>query len=415
MQYDIVFEGGGAKGIAFVGAMQELKSRGHTPARLLGASAGAIMATFLAAGYDSREMAEALNETENGKPVFLGFLEIPPRPTEEELQNSAIRQLLHDVKIRPVPQFIKMKIGDAIVSLMASSSRAHRVFSFIDKGGFYAGQMFLDWLRDKLNCGLYQLERGKFEKGKTRRFGEMTLAEFYQATGADLSLMASDTTDANLLILNHRTAPNCPLIWGVRMSMSFPLLWQEVVWQPEWGEYRGKNIDGHTIVDGGMLSNFPIELFISNQTYVTNVMGEKTSDDSNVLGLLIDEDVEVPGPGDKAVPLDRLDFSQLKTVQRAMKLINTMTQAHDKKVIDAYEHCVVRLPAKGYGTIEFDMNENRRDALVSAGRAATAAYFQGLEMHPPSLRSFSVDRFEADAEISKADKIAMRLLGIRPG
>ena len=51
MLYDMVFEGGGAKGMVFVGALQELDARGHTPARLLGTSAGSIMATFLAAGF----------------------------------------------------------------------------------------------------------------------------------------------------------------------------------------------------------------------------------------------------------------------------------------------------------------------------------------------------------------------------
>ena len=41
------------------------------------------------------------------------------------------------------------------------------------------------------------------------------------------------------------------------MSMSVPLLWQEVVWEPEWGTYRGTSVAGNTIVDGGLLSNFP--------------------------------------------------------------------------------------------------------------------------------------------------------------
>jgi NTE family protein len=49
MKYDMVFEGGGAKGMVFVGAMQEFESRGHSHDRLLGTSAGAITAALLAA------------------------------------------------------------------------------------------------------------------------------------------------------------------------------------------------------------------------------------------------------------------------------------------------------------------------------------------------------------------------------
>ena len=409
MEYDMVFEGGGAKGMAFVGAMQELEVRGHTPARLLGASAGAIMATFLAAGYDSREMAEALAETEDGQPVFLGFLEHPPRPTPEEVQNSAIRKLLRDVNLKIIPDFMEDRIDDAIANLLANSPRTNRIFSFIDKGGFYAANRFLSWLREKLNCGTYPFERGSFGKGTERNFGDMDLDQFQDATGVDLSLIASDTTDANILILNSRTAPNCPLIWAVRMSMSFPLLWQEVVWRTEWGKYRDKDISGHTVVDGGMLSNFPIELFISNQRHVINVMGEKITDQLHVLGLLIDEGLEVPGEIQETANIEGFELGKLQTVQRVMKLINTMTQAHDKKVIDEYERLVVRLPAKGYGTIEFGMNEERRNALVNAGRNAAAHYFKRLETEEERF-SFSLDG-PVELDTTAADRISNRLLG----
>jgi NTE family protein len=409
MQYDMVFEGGGAKGMAFVGALQELEARGHSPARLLGASAGAIMATFLAAGYDSNEMAEALNETENGQPVFLGFLESPTKPTKEEIENSAIRKLLRDVNLKFIPDFMEDKIDDIVANLLASSSSTSRVFSFIDKGGFYAAQRFIDWLEFKLNCGVYGLDRGSYGAGKPRQFGGMNLAEFQEATGVDLSLVASDTTSAGILILNNRTAPDCPLVWAVRMSMSFPFLWQEVVWRSEWGAYRGKNITGHTIVDGGMLSNFPIELFISNQPHVINVMGEKTTLDPNVLGLLIDETLAV-AEITQAAALEAFDFGKLQTVQRVMKLINTMTQAHDKKIIEEYERFVIRLPAKGYGTIEFGMSDNRRNALVSAGRSAAAAYFQGLDTRPRSLSGLSMEPFGTDADLSPADRISEKIL-----
>jgi NTE family protein len=408
MQYDMVFEGGGAKGMAFVGALQEIESRKHTPARLLGASAGAIMATFLAAGYDAKEMEEALGETEADQPVFMGFLETPPRPTPEEIQNSAIRQLLRDVNIRIIPDILEDKIDDAIANQLASSPLTSRIYSFIDKGGFYAANRFLAWLREKLNSGIYQLERGAFGKGNPRAFGDMNLEEYHQATGVDLSLVGSDTTDAGLLILNHRTAPKCPLVWAVRMSMSFPMLWQEVVWQNEWGTYRGKDISGHTVVDGGMLSNFPIELFISNAKHVTNVMGEKITDQLHVIGLLIDEGTPVADAPQVAAAEGGFDFGRLQTVQRVMKLINTMTQAHDKKVIEAYERLVIRLPAKGYGTIEFGMSAERRNALVSAGRNAAAQFFNRLEKEQ-ELFSFSLTP-PSVLDTSAADRISTKIL-----
>lgn len=412
MQYDMVFEGGGAKGTVFVGALQEVEKRGHIPGRLLGASAGAIMATFLAAGYSSLEMAEALGEKKDDQPIFLGFLEVPQPLTADEIQHSSIRQLLREVNLRLVPDMMEEKLDDAIARALSTSRMTSRVFTFIEKGGFFAAQNFLNWLKIKMNSGTYPLDRGTHPKGKPRNFGEMNLAEFHEATGTDLSLVASDTSAAQLLILNHRTAPGCPLVWAVRMSMSFPLLWYEVVWQPEWGLYQGKDISGHTIVDGGMLSNFPIELFISDLPYVTDLMGERTTDSLNVMGFLIDESLEVPGaPIDEPVEKS-FDFSQLETIDRVKKLINTMTQAHDKIVIDSFERFVVRLPAKGYGTIEFGMSDARRDALVNVGRETTARYLDRLESKAAGGVSFGLEAVAETGRIqSQADKVAARILG----
>jgi len=44
--FDVVFEGGGAKGSAFVGALTALEAGHHITRRLIGTSAGAITATL---------------------------------------------------------------------------------------------------------------------------------------------------------------------------------------------------------------------------------------------------------------------------------------------------------------------------------------------------------------------------------
>ena len=73
---------------------------------------------------------------------------------------------------------------------------------------------------------------------------------------------------------------------------------------PSWGKYQGRDVKGHAIVDGGLLSNFPIELFISDAPQVTHLMGPKQDDP--ILGFLIDESQMVQRP---AVPR-RLGQSQ---------------------------------------------------------------------------------------------------------
>ena len=409
MLYDMVFEGGGAKGMVFVGALAELEARGYFPARLIGTSAGSIMATLLAAGYTVKEMAAALSEKQDDQPVFLGFLETQEALTKDEIANSTIRELLREVNLRFVPDQVEGLLDDAIANALASSQVTSRIFSFIERGGFYSAQNFLSWLKGKLDAGVYPLERGAHKQGEPRGFGDMNLAEFYQATGIDLSLVASDTTGSELLILNNRTAPECPIVWAVRMSMSVPLLWNEVVWHEEWGAYRGMNISGHSVVDGGLLSNFPIELFISNQPQVTAVMGPKVADEMDLLGFLIDETLEVPNaPMEKSIPKG-IQIGKLRPVSRITDLVNTMMQARDKSVIEAFEQFVIRLPAKGYGTVEFGMSDERRDALIEAGRQATIAYLERLEAQKFEV-SFGVEAVSSEDMAPAADKIASRIL-----
>ena len=78
--YDLVFEGGGAKGSVFVGALGEFFGAGLKARRLIGTSAGAITATLLAAGYTPQEMLAATGEKlPDGRPRFSSFMDPPER------------------------------------------------------------------------------------------------------------------------------------------------------------------------------------------------------------------------------------------------------------------------------------------------------------------------------------------------
>lgn len=397
MQYDLVFEGGGAKGMVFVGALQELERRGHTFGRLLGTSAGAITATFVAAGYGVDEMLEALNEKDpQGVPIFKQFLGRPRPFTREEIQASATRAALQQIDIPGVPNRVEEQFDRLALHFIGREEFAH-IFSFLERGGWYSADTFLEWGKAKLDQAT--------PTGRARRLSGLSFADFHQATGRELSLVAADTTDHRMLVLNHRTAPGVPVVWGMRMSMSLPLLWQEVIWQPEWGNYLDRPLAGHRIVDGGLLSNFPIELFLSNDPHVTALMGHRTS--QGVLGLLIDESLPV-GEAERAAPPapGKLNLASTKTAARIMGLIDTATQAHDKMVIEAFEQFVCRLPAQGYQTTEFDMTDERRVKLIAAGRKAIEEYFRLQETEGMK----GPDIFAMERAIRRADRAAVKIL-----
>jgi NTE family protein len=198
-----------------------------------------------------------------------------------------------------------------------------------------------------------------------------TLSSTFQKTGVDLSVVASDTREVEMLVLNHRTAPDCPLVWAVRMSMSIPFVWQEVVWQPEWGAYCGRDKAGCTIVDGGVLSNFPIRLIDER---VPDIMGDTDPDGALNLGLLLDENLASLAAASTATAAAPVPVEQIHTMQRVSRLIDTMMGAPDNAEIRQHEAEICRLPVKGYGTTEFNMSDQRLAALVDGGRKAMEAH-----------------------------------------
>ena len=402
MKFDLVFEGGGAKGMAFAGAMQEFEERGYTYDRLLGTSAGAITAALLAAEYSAAEMMAALCEKEDGQSVFVGFMGTPPPFTAQEIEDSATLALLKNVDVPLLSNFAEDKLGSALARALLGNQKYVSFFSFIERGGWYSPDKFVEWMKRKLDeCEF---------RGQPRRFIEMTVSEFHAATGSHLSLVAADTSGGQLLVLNHTTAPGLPLVWAVRMSMSIPMLWPEVEWRKEWGTYRDRTMAGRLIVDGGMLSNFPIELFISDAAHITAVMGDKLND--NVLGLLIDEAAPVPSSTASRSLMSSVNVGELQVVQRIRRLMDTAIGAHDKMVMEAFADLVVRLPAGGYGTTEFDMDDDRRDALVNAGCDAMRAYLDAFERRPRDISPGPSTAAPHAMDVGAyADKMATNVLG----
>jgi predicted acylesterase/phospholipase RssA len=206
----------------------------------------------------------------------------------------------------------------------------------------------------------------------------ITWTDFAKATGKDVSVVTTDTTDKEMVVLNARTAPNVPVAESVRMSMSIPFVWREMIWQPGWGTYQlqdrkgskaEKKKAGNIFVDGGVLSNFPLRLIAESGDDVVAVMGTTDPDGAGNMGLYLDGSVMVAGAeaSDTKPP-------RLRVAQRVTQLIDTLTDSSDLTVIRQYESAVCRLPVGGYGTTEFRMSAERQQLLIDSGRVAMQKY-----------------------------------------
>jgi predicted acylesterase/phospholipase RssA len=108
MEYDLVFEDGGTKGLAFVGALKSFGKRGHVPRRVIGTSAGSILAVLVAAGYNSAESLAAIAERlPDGRSRFASFLEIPTIDENSQVQGSMRNWLIAELDNPDIPNLIE--------------------------------------------------------------------------------------------------------------------------------------------------------------------------------------------------------------------------------------------------------------------------------------------------------------------
>lgn len=375
---DVVFEGCGSLEPAMNGAVAVLDEAGYKFRRLVGTSAGSIAATLAAAGYTGEQIrAVSLEETAAGLSRMTEFISTPTGFSNADLLASTLGTFLQKLDFPFLPSVIDKKIDLWIMRELMKLQGFPNVYSLVEHGGFYSADGLLTWLREKLDAD-------------GRNMGGLTFGQLFARTGRHLSVVVTDTTRTVFLVLNHITAPDCPVIWGVRMSSAIPFFWPEVIWQPEWGLYQGKSIHGNVFVDGGIISNFALRLLVSDEDWVHAIMGGAPDPENQVLGLRLDDQAPVanaPPSVDLLNDLGNLPI-QAKLLGRITRVLNAVFSGSDQTEAAVHPELVCHLPAKGYSVMEFNMSRARIQALMDAAGAATRAWLEQRK----SLRTIGAAR-----------------------
>ena len=303
---DLVFEGGGVKGIGLVGALAVLEEQGFQPQNMAGASAGAIVAALYAAGYTAAELREIIGA--------LDFNQFTDRGWEDRLP-----------------------LG-------------RRTASILKDQGIYEGKIFEGWIRGLLAA-----------KGK-RTFRDLVHPDFADEARFRyrVQVIASDLTEHCLLVLPqdaHRLGvepDELDIAKAVRMSMSIPIFFEPVQY------HNPKTNRDHLIVDGGMLSNFPVWLFDIND-----------EPDWPTFGLLLVEEEPRAAIADRLPPPPPRRRGVGVTIEFLKSLVQTMCEAHDRLYLEQADFArTIAVPTLGVSTTDFDLPPDRTDALYHSGRAA---------------------------------------------
>jgi NTE family protein len=298
---DGVFQGGGVKGIALVGALLGFFERGYRRwVNVAGASAGAVIAAYLACGHDA----------------------------------YAAERLLRRA---PFARFADFGAGGRL---------AGGAWNFVRRHAFAHGEYVREWLDRELDGRTFAAVK---ENGDYR-----------------LKLIAADVTNRELLVLpddlpKYRLPgalqPIQPdrfrIADAVAMSMALPYFFPPVELVHDASGRRS------AIVDGGMLSNFPVWLFdVADRDPLRPTFGFRLTG-----GRGFGARIETVAQG----------FGW--PVRLGWDLFHTTMEAWDKRFLShstRVRTCPV--PAGEIATASFDLTSLQQTELVEAGRRAARRF-----------------------------------------
>jgi NTE family protein len=170
------------------------------------------------------------------------------------------------------------------------------------------------------------------------------------------------------------------------MSMSIPIFFK-----PVRISNRETNHE-HQIVDGGMLSNFPVWLFDCE---------DMATPDWPTFGLLLVEpDPKVP-IGERLPEPEHAPTGVRGLTQLLSGMLHTMMEAHDRLYLEKAQFArTIPIPTLGIGTTEFDLTRERAEALYQSGRQAATTFLQAWD-----FRAY-IEEFRTGKTHSRREEIA---------
>lgn len=327
---DAVFEGGGVKGIAFAGAIAAAERDAGVKewVNLAGTSAGSIVSALLVAGYDAAGLQKILGSAE-------------------------------------YKRFADCGVGGMWFGGLYSA--------LVRRRGMAPGGYFKEWMSEQLAASPLAKELGKseltFADVKRRDLPLQSELpgvsdETYERAKCRLHVITSDVTSGRMAILpddlpEYDDENGKPfdkdtflIVDAVRMSMSYPFLFAPVTLHKSGKPYY--------MVDGGLLSNFPIWLFDSPSKPKRATWGFRLHPGASV---------------DEGLPYRRIP-RPLWALPLLKAMFSAATEAWDRQQMQQVVSArTVSIPTHAISTTNFGLSRAEADDLYAWGDSAAHAFF----------------------------------------
>jgi len=322
---NLVFEGGGVKGIAYIGAMQVMQEKGilDNIKRVGGTSAGAINATMFALGYDIAEQRRILKKMD-----FNNFM-------------------------------------DDSWGMVRDSERLIKEF------GWYKGDFFHDWI-----SGLIY---------KKLKSPNATFRDLKAAGRPDLYVYGTNLSTRFGEVFSAEHTPTTRIADAVRISMSIPLFFAAFrnirndvyVDGGLLNNFPVKLFDRDKYIDEADRARMGVETKYyqeeNNQFLKTHPQASRYVYNKETLGFRLDSKQEIGVFRDGAQPqhVNIADFFEY-----IKALIGTVLESQGNSHLHSDDwQRTIYIDTLGVGTTDFDLSETMKTKLEQSGRVGANTYF----------------------------------------
>jgi len=339
---NLIFEGGGVKGIAYVGAMQVLQQRGilKNIHRVGGTSAGAINALLFALGFD-----------------------IPSQ-----------RQILESTDFK--------KFMDDSFGFIRDIRRLDKLF------GWFKGDFFSGWI-------------GKLIKEKLRN-EKATFQDLKEKKKPDLYMIGTNLSTGYSEVFSYERQKNMPLAAAVRISMSIPLFFAA----KRYGSRKDVYVDGGVMLnypiklfdreryvnmkkDGGAARatkyyNKENALFLLNKPKRSRYVYNRQT-----LGMRLDKSEEIAlFRYNEPIKGDKID----SFTDYARSLFSAIMNAQENQHLHSDDwQRTIYINTLDVKATDFDLSDDKKEKLIQSGISGAEDYFQWFE----DTQEKPVNRIEA--------------------
>lgn len=253
--------------------------------------------------------------------------------------------------------------GAVIAALLASGYRSAEILELLKAMDFskFRGKSFLNYIPTVGSLFELMIHLGLYNNNYLEEWMDSILASKGIRTFADLpedklKIIASDVSNGEILIMpddlsKYRMTPgDLKVSTAVMMSASLPFFFRPVIWKSK-GRYKSY------ILDGGLLSNFPIWIFDSKEEPRIPTFGFRFVKDEIKMGAVI------PTP-----------------VHLFKNIFKTMLQAHDlRHLTEETKERTIQIPTGGISATDFELSEEEMNFLYESGYSSAKAFLEGWD------------------------------------